>query len=302
MPRVIDALLASREPSVRWRARIGVLGEDAGSAEVLETREQIRQSERVRRLLDGLAERERHPYSKWQGSHWVLMALADIGYPPGDHGLLAVRDPVVATWLSPDYFRDHVITDAGPERIRAVPVINGRHRRCGSQQGGALLSIVRLGLEGDDSARLAERLLYWQWPDGGWNCDLDPGARASSRYETLLPMRALAAYSRAHEDGLVGAAARRAAEVLLERRIVYKRSSGRPIRADWLKLHYPVYWRYDLLAGLKGLAETSLITDPRCRDALDLLEAKQLPGGGWAAEAKYFRGPGETSMPSDHVT
>ena len=301
MPRVIDALLASQEPSVRWKVRVSVLGEEARSAQVLRVREQIRQSGRVRRLLDGQAERQRHPYSKWQGGHWVLMALADIGYPAADSGLLPVRDRVVATWLSPDYFRDHVITDAGPHRIRAVPVINGRHRRCGSQQGGALLSVVRLGLERDDSARLVERLLHWQWPDGGWNCDRDPGARSSSLYEMLLPMRALAAYSRAHDDDLAGAAARRAAEVLLERRIVYKRSTGQPIRSDWLKLHYPVYWRYDLLAGLKGLAEAGLIRDPRCQDALDMLEAKQLPGGGWAAEAQYFRGPGGTSMPRDHV-
>src|SRR5258708_19294622 len=130
MPGVIDALLASQEPSVRWKVRVSVLGlgEEARSAQVLRIREQIRQSGRVRRLLDGKTERQRHPYSKWQGGHWVLMALADIGYPAGDNGLLPVRDPVVATWFSPDYFRYHVITDAGPDRIRAVPVINGRHR------------------------------------------------------------------------------------------------------------------------------------------------------------------------------
>src|SRR5258708_25645949 len=116
---------------------------------------------------------------------------------------------------------------------------------------------------------------------------------------TVLPMRAVAAYSRAHDDDLAGPAARRAAEVLLERRIVYKRSTGQPIRSDWLKLHYPVYWRYDLLAGLKGLAEGGLISDPRCQDALDMLEAKQVPGGGLAAQAEDLRGPGGPRLPRD---
>src|SRR5258708_29541761 len=114
---------------------------------------------------------------------------------------------------------------------------------------------------------------------------------------TVLPMRAVAAYSRAHDDDLAGPAARRAAEVLLERRIVYKRSTVQPIRSDWLKLHYPVYWRYDLLAGLKGLAEAGPISDPRCQDALDMLEAKQLPGAAGPPRRRTFLGPGDEQAP-----
>ena len=36
------------------------------------------------------------------------------------------------------------------------------------------------------------------------------------------------------------------------------------------------------------LAEAGLIGDPRCADALDLLESKRLPDGGFPAEAKYY--------------
>ena len=43
------------------------------------------------------------------------------------------------------------------------------------------------------------------------------------------------------------------------------------------------------LFGLKVLAEAGFIDDPRCQDALDLLESKRLPGGGWPAEKKYYR-------------
>ena len=39
-----------------------------------------------------------------------------------------------------------------------------------------------------DVQALAEHLLGWQWPDGGWNCDRRPGARHSSVNETLPPM------------------------------------------------------------------------------------------------------------------
>jgi hypothetical protein len=74
-------------------------------------------------------------------------------------------------------------------------------------------------------------------------------------YETLLPMRGLAAYARASGDPAAAEAARRAGQVLLERRLLYRRSNGRLIRRDWANLHYPVYWRYDVLAALKGLVE-----------------------------------------------
>jgi hypothetical protein len=43
------------------------------------------------------------------------------------------------------------------------------------------------------------------------------------------------------------------------------------------------------LCGLKVLAEAGLVGDARCNQALDLLEQKQLPEGGWMAEGKYYR-------------
>ena len=37
-----------------------------------------------------------------------------------------------------------------------------------------------------------------------------------------------------------------------------------------------------------GINEAGYLDDPRCKDALDLLESKMLPAGGFAAEVKYF--------------
>jgi hypothetical protein len=170
----------------------------------------------------------------------------------------------------------------------------------------ALLAIVKLGLSLDRADQLVERLLHWQWPDGGWNCHGKPTAASSSVYETLLPMRGLAAYATARGDAARGGAAARsaaryAAQVLLDRRVLYRRTTGRLIRADWAKLHYPVYWHYDVLAGLRGLTEAGLIGDARCQDALDLLERKQLPGGGWAAEVGYYRGTDQRRSGYEHV-
>ena len=298
-----EAMLHHDEPAIRWKTRVRVLGEDPGSRPPRRLQQEIRRSSLVRGLLDGHAAQPTGTYTKWQGAHWVLAALADIGHPGGPE-LTGLVDGVLATWLDPGFWREYVPRSTPPPRSspRGVPVIDGRHRRCGSQQGSRLLSAVRLGVVDERAARLAERLEYWQWPDGGWNCDLDASAASSSVYETLLPMRGLAAYGSAAGDEAATHAARRAADVLLDRRVVFHRSSGELIDPNWARLHYPLYWRYDVLGGLKGLAELGLVTDDRCGAALDLLEDKELPdGAGWAAEARYYQGVGRVTSWYDHV-
>lgn len=294
---VIEALLRSDEPSVRWKARVGVLGEEPGSVGLHDLEETIRESPRVRTLLsrrtpDGRFVAGSSVYAKWQGAHWVLATLADLGYPRGDAGLAPMLDQVVDTWLEPSFYREIELErkdDVYKHLQRAVPIMDGRHRRCASQQGNPLLSMIRLGLIDDRAQRLVERLLHWQWPDGGWNCDKDPTADTSSFMETLLPMRALAAWAAATGDADAHEAADRASEVFLERHLFRRRSDHRSIRTEFTKLHYPLYWHYDILGGLKGMAEVCRLGDARCTEALDLLASKRLPDGGWPAEARYYK-------------
>jgi len=49
--QIVDQLLASDEPSVRWKVRAEVLQEPADSAPMRKLREQIRRSPRVQTLL-----------------------------------------------------------------------------------------------------------------------------------------------------------------------------------------------------------------------------------------------------------
>jgi hypothetical protein len=60
----------------------------------------------------------------------------------------------------------------------------------------------------------------------------------------------------------------------------------------FLELHYPPYWHYDVLVGLRTLADSVGLGDPRAGDALDVLEAKRLPDGKWRCEAKWWKRPG----------
>jgi hypothetical protein len=193
--KVVDELLRSAEPSVRWMVRTRALGEANRSSSINQLRDEIRRSPRVQTLLSGVRKARPKTYAKWQGAHWVLAALAELGYPAGDASLEPECNEVVDSWLSELFYREFTTdTKAAAHGKRGVPVMDGRYRRCASQQGNALLSATRLGLVDDERAgALVERLLHWQWPDGGWNCDKRPEANTSSIFETVLPMRGLAA-------------------------------------------------------------------------------------------------------------
>jgi hypothetical protein len=293
--KTIEELLDSSEPSIRWKIRTNVLGEDPVSASLQQLQAQTKKSSRVSQLLDkrdsaGRLQHTGHVYSKWQGAHWIMATLADIGYPGGDKTLEPVRDQLLETWLHEGYYQEFNATTR-PEcyKRKGVPVMEGRHRRCASQQSNALWSILKLDLANQQTENLVERLLHWQWPDGGWNCDKNPHAHHSSYMESIIPLRALALYARITGDQNAAEAAKRAAEIFLKRHLFLRQSSGSVITPGFLELHYPLYWHYDILGGLKVMAECGFICDPRCEAALNVLIEKQLPDGGWAAEKKYYK-------------
>ena len=269
MPDLLDS-----EPALAWKAAVLVRGLAPDSPEAKKAAETVRRSPLITALIEG-RDRTGNMYRKWTGSHWVLSLLADLGCPPGDPALRPLMNEVLDGWLSPEHIRKH------------LRVLKGRARRCGSQEGNAIWSSLRLGFADSRTDELVRRLLEWQWPDGGWNCDKHPEADTSSFMETLIPLRALALYAGIAGDGKVNTAAQRAAEVFLERRLFRRRRDGQVMDGHFLLLHYPAYWHYDILFALKVMAEAGFISDPRCREALDLLESKRLADGGFPAEESY---------------
>lgn len=111
----------------------------------------------------------------------------------------------------------------------------------------------------------------------------------SSFMESLIPLRALALHGRLTGNEQSQQAAARAAEVFLKRKLFRRRRDGQVIQEDFVRLHYPCYWHYDILFGLKVMAEAGWVRDERCQEALALLESKRLADGGFPAEGRYYR-------------
>jgi len=274
----VQWLLTSREPAIRHLARRDLLGEDAAADS-----EDILGGSIVAALLSGQRQDGGfgcHPYAKWGGSFWRVISLVELGIPSGEsRTVAAARDAL--TWVT------------GPARSRSPQLINGRVRQHAAGEGFMLAVLCRLGLAGEPvAADLADRLVTWQWPDGGWNCDPRPAASRSSFHESFAPAWGLWEYSVATNDGAARAAAGRTAELLLSHRLVRSRRTGEVVHPSWTKLHWPAYWHYDVLAGLSLLARVGALGDERAGEALDLLEQRRRPDGRWEPGGSWWKPPG----------
>jgi hypothetical protein len=239
MEKTRDSAIEQLEqvPALSWKRIVRVLGAADNSAEAIQARERVRQSALARALIDTCA-CDRHAYKKWDGAHWVVALLADLGYPPGDDTIHPLMDKTIDTWISAAQDKDHV----------RMP--GERPRRHASQEGNAVWSSLRLGFADGRTDELVGNLLKWRWPDGGWNCDQNKSADTSSFMETLIPLRALALYAQVTGDRTVREAAAQAAEVFLCRRLFRRLHNGILMDHHFTLLHYPPYWHYDILFGL----------------------------------------------------
>ncbi len=289
-------LLKSDDPSVRYLTLTELLDASPRSRPAQAAKDEILNGPRVQVLLAGQGKGQRrskdslarheggfgvHPYKKWDGAHWRLVSLVELAIPPGEPRACAAVNQVLA-WLTGDTHRSR------------IKMIEGRTRRCASQEGNALAVCCRLGLVSDPRVQyLARSLVTWQWHDGGWNCDKRPQANHSSFYESLAPLWGLVEYLRVTQDAEAQAAVDRGAELFLKHRLFRSEATGRVIDPGWLRLHYPLYWHYDFLQGLLILARAGKVNDPRVQEALDLIESKRRLDGTWHAEGYYWKPAGK---------
>ncbi len=285
---VIVYLMRSRDPSIRYFTLTDLLEKKSTATAVRKNKAAIPTGPRVKALLTGhKAVFNCHPYKKWIGAHWRLVSLVELGLP-SDHPSVKPALERILDWLTSELHRSNIKS------------INGRTRRCGSQEGNALMTSVYFGLFKDHRVRyLADSLVEWQWPDGGWNCDQDPKAHHASFYETITPLRGLFYYYQATGDKTYLDAADKAAEFFLRHKLFRSEKTGKIINKEWLKLHYPLYWHYDILHGLKILNLLGKLKDKRCQEALDIIEKKRRRDGTWHAEGYYWNPKGSTSVHRD---
>src|SRR5438067_897407 len=137
----------------------------------------------------------------------------------------------------PIYLREQVYEWLfSDSRLRSIKqyTIAGRMRMCASMEGNACFALLKLGLADERIDSLVERLLAWQWPDGGWNCGKKRQTHVSSFTESILPLRALSLYSRSTGHQEAREASERATEYFLKHHLFKRLSDGAVITDDFL--------------------------------------------------------------------
>jgi hypothetical protein len=164
----IDLLLASTEPAVSYLARRDVLNE-----RVELDPEAILSGPLVGALLSGQRPDGGfgcHPYRKWEGAHWRLVALVELGVPSGEPRSLAAAGTVL-DWLAGDGHR------------RGIKTINGSPVRSSNGSGPTVAGTAiraRLGVARRSTSR--SRL------PGGYT---STGSRPALRGRGMLPVALL---------------------------------------------------------------------------------------------------------------
>ncbi len=75
---------------------------------------------------------------------------------------------------------------------------------------------------------------------------------------------------------------------MLVHRLYKSDRTGRVIDEEWTKLHFPMFYFYDILHGLRVLTALGYARDERMSDATELLLSKRLADGTWPLEASFL--------------
>ena len=157
---------------------------------------------------------------------------------------------------------------------------------------------------GADVAGLARWFLEHQLDDGGWNCEWVEGSVRSSFHSTINSLKGLLYYESTTGGGAdLRAARHRGEEYLLERRLLYRKTTGELV-APWApRFAYPFRWFYSALNAADyfrtAAAHDGGTPDPRLADAVELVRSARQPDGTWVQERRH---PGrvwfETDVPA----
>lgn len=278
------------DPSIRWqtlRDLVGATPEDVATERAKVVTEGWGAALLAEQSADGLWDggvyrpgwvpQDRPMFDAWSATHFSLQQLMDCGPDP--------EAPAVVTAL-----------DRVERRVRwehdDEPYFEGETEPC---INGVALSI---GVYfGRDASPIVETLLTSQVAGGGWNCWDEDGTSAASLHSTMCALEGLRDWqgtgnegageeSTGRGDARVAEALRRGEEVLLDRRLLFRRATGELIDPRFAMPSYPVYWFYDVLRGLDYFRRAG-IRDPRLADAIEVLRAKQRPDGRFAYENRH---------------
>jgi hypothetical protein len=295
----LDWLLETNNPAIRYHTLVDVFGKSPKDAEVKKTKQRVKQYGPVKKVLRARNSQGYWPPSdtcytpKWKSTVWPLMLLGEMGLPP-DEG---VKNSV-ERFLEMHQVENGAFVCPSPTDVESWKKKHPRGKAVRWPEPCLTGNMIRTFLVfgyGDD--RRIKRAIDWlpvdQQEDGGWNCDYpEKKVKHSSFMSTIEPLWAYSEIPRAKWTRKMKRSIEDGAEFLLMHR-VYKSDHHHwkhslPFSTS---LHFPMYYYYDALHGLRVLAKLGYADDERVRDAVHLILSKRTPEGKWLLEGDFSREP-----------
>jgi hypothetical protein len=294
---VIDWLLDG-DPAIRWQVLADLT--DAPATAVSAERARVESEGAGARLLA-----MRDDDGQWEGGAYFPRWVAD-SWRAGTEPDFSEGQPWTATLHTLRLLRDLGLdpTSTAARTTTSLVAANCRWEHDGQAffdgevepcvNGQTLVVGAYFGADVD---ALVDGLLAAQLEDGGWNCEAERGSVRSSFHSTIEVLDGLLEYEqRGTGRHDVKDARLRAQEYMLERGMFRRLSTGEVVREEWRQFSYPPRWHYDVLRGLDYLRRARADKDPRCAEAVDLVESKRQADGRWLLENTY---PGRVHFAMD---
>ncbi|MFY2562395.1 squalene cyclase [Corallococcus terminator] len=211
------------------------------------------------------------PGQPWVATTWALKDLRDWGVDATALGDTAVKLAANSRW---DY--------------NGLPYWGGEIDVCINSY--TLASGAWLGA---DVSALAAWFPAHRLSDGGWNCEAEEGrSTRSSFHSTLNAVRGMLAYERITGDTRLREVRHGGEEYLLERRLMYRATTGELVGDFVTRFVYPNRHRYSALAALDHFRDAALLEgrgdarpDSRLAAAVEVVRAARQPEGTWLQTA-----------------
>ncbi len=213
---------------------------------------------------------------KWTSTHYTLLDLKNLGISPGNKAIEETLNLIFK------YERglDGGINPSGSIRNSDV-CINGMVLNYASY----------FHIKEEQLKPVIDFLLSVQMNDGGFNCHSNRiGAIHSSLHSTLSVIEGINEYRkngytyRLSELKKTELASR---EFILLHHLFRSDKTGNIIRSDFLKLHYPCRWYYDILKALDYFQSAGVKYDSRMEDALQIILSKRNKNRQWTVAAMH---------------
>ena len=226
---------------------------------------------------------------KFTATVWQLMLLGEMGVPWTPWIESAVERVVAQHQMENGAFCWRRLGGRG--KVEEEPCLTGNMLRTMLVFGYA------------DDPRVSKGLNWFpefQFDDGGWNCDYPSyNPTHSSFMSTIEPLWAYSEVPRSRWTRRMKNSIERGAEFLLAHRVYKSHHDWRPVQLRGMtkvfgddivmKFHFPMYYYYDALHGLRVLTKLGYQDDERISDAVHLLFSKMTPEGRWLLDGDWVR-------------